>query len=246
MLRIENLTKKYDSNVVLDDFNLNINHNEFVGFIGPNGVGKSTVIGCLCGIRKYEHGTIYIDGNLLKSNNSLAKRKVGVCFQDTIYDRFFSIYDSIRLYCMYQGYNRRTAKELSLNSLKKIGLIDYKDYMGDKLSGGMKKRFQIALSTAHNPDLLILDEPTAGVDLHIKEDLTIFLKNYITVSNKKTIILVSHDLDEISKLCTRAIFMKNGKIVNDVNINGQGSSESLYNIYNDNYRKTLWIILHYI
>ncbi|AOR24998.1 ABC transporter ATP-binding protein [Clostridium taeniosporum] len=211
MLEIKNLTKNYKSLNVLNNFSLTINNNDFLGLVGPNGVGKTTLIKCITGICKIQLGDILVDKKSLFKYPYETKQKIGVCFQNDTFDRFFNIYDTLKFNAMYNGLSKNEAIQRTDEVLKLVKLENKAKCYGNELSGGMKKRFQIAQSIIHNPEIIILDEPSAGVDLQLKEDLYQLLLDLHSKENK-TILLVSHYLDEIENLCNRAIFIKDCKL----------------------------------
>lgn len=232
MLEVKNLCKQYEANTVLTNLSVQIEMNDFVGLVGPNGIGKSTLIGCICGIVKYDSGEIFLNGISVAKNPYITKCKIGTCFQENIIDRFFNVFDTVRFNAMYHGLNRKEAIHRTNNILIKLKLFDKRYLFGEELSGGMKKRFQIAQTLVHDPDLIILDEPSAGADLELKEDLHRILKE-IHQDKNKTIILTSHYLEEICSLTTRILMLNNGQVVKDIkkgvaNSFDNGTVESLY------------------
>lgn len=234
MLNIIDLCKSYGNHKVFENLSLNVKPNDCIGILGPNGIGKSTLVGCICGVTKYNSGKILIDGKLINRNIFRSKRLIGVCFQDTIYDRFFNIRDSLRIYAMYHGINRKRAKKRADEVLEILKLTKYAKYTGDKISGGMKKRYQIAMATIHDPDLLILDEPTAGVDIELKQNLFEIIKSFLMKSSRKTIILITHNINEIKRICNRIVLIKKDGIavdrtLNEVNFTKGNYLENLYN-----------------
>lgn len=215
MLEVKNLCKQYKTNKVLESLSIKIETNDFVGLVGPNGVGKSTLIGCICGIVRHDSGEIFLDGSSIAKNPCITKCKIGTCFQESIIDRFFNVFDTVRFNAMYHGLNRQEAIHQTNNILRKLKLFDKRHLFGEELSGGMKKRFQIAQTLVHDPDLVIFDEPSAGADLELKEDLHRILRD-IHLDKNKTIILTSHYLEEICSLTTRILMLNNGQVVKDI------------------------------
>jgi ABC-2 type transport system ATP-binding protein len=217
MLEIKNVCKAYNKRPVLMELCLNIQSGEVIGIIGPNGVGKTTLVEAICGIVKLDSGEIILDGVSL-TGNKLIRNEIGICFQESIFDRFFTIYETMVHVAMYHGYSLKAAKLKSNAMLVALGLAEQKNMMGTQLSGGMKKRFQVAIAMVSDPKVLILDEPTAGVDLQIKEDIYSLLGNFCK-DNKKTVILIDHDFAEMTALCDRVVFIKNGGVVEESYIN---------------------------
>lgn len=234
MLEIHNLHKSYNNLKVLDGISLEIDDNDFVGLVGPNGVGKSTLIGCITGIVNFYEGDILFNNKSIKKYPYETKRNIGVCFQDNIFDRFFNIYDTIRFNAMYHGISRKDSFIKCNEALEALKLSDKKACFGTDLSGGMKKRFQIAQSIVHNPNFLILDEPSAGVDLELKEDIYNLLRLFIS-DKSRSILLTSHYIEEIKLLCNKVIFLKDGKVIKKLNKNEYDFSKD--NMLEDLYKQ---------
>lgn len=232
MLEISNLYKSYKDLKVLKNISLSINKNDFVGLIGPNGAGKTTLIKCICNVCRIDKGDILINNKSIIKNPYETKNQIGVCFQNDIFDRFFNIYDTLRFNAMYKGLSRAEAIKRTKKILKLLNIYNKAKCCGNELSGGMKKRFQIAQSIISNPQIIILDEPSAGVDLQLKEDLYHILQDLYL--QNKTIVLISHYLEEIKALCNRVIFLKDGRVIKDIRKDKIDFSKN--NILEDLYR----------
>jgi len=208
-IKIENLCKNYNGKIALDNINLDIPKGSFFALLGPNGAGKSTLINIIAGLTKKTSGKITIENYDLDLQTNLAKRKIGVVPQEIILDVFFTVYESLEIYAGYYGI--RPAMRKTLEIINSVGLTDKMHSKPRQLSGGMKRRLLVAKAMVHSPEVLILDEPSAGVDLNLREDLW----NYLIKLNQSgtTIILTTHYLEEAEKLCDYVSFINKGKII---------------------------------
>ncbi len=214
MLEITNLVKVYNGKerlTAVDNISLSVPRGSFFGLLGPNGAGKSTTIHCITGITQPSSGTITIDGTDVVSEYKLARTKVGLSPQEfnvNIFDTPAKIIDYMG---GYYGI-RKAEREKRINELiERFDLQKHRNATFQKLSGGLKRRVILARALVHTPDLLILDEPTAGVDVEQRYDLWRYLKELN--ENGKTIILTSHYLEEIQYLCNEIAIINHGKIV---------------------------------
>ena len=217
MLVIENLVKNYGETEAVKDISLTIQRGSFFGLLGPNGAGKSTTIHCITGIAQPTSGTILIDGTDVVKEYKLARTKVGLSPQEFNVDIFATPAELMDYMGGYYGMNKaeRTARIDAL--IKRFDLEEHRDVRFEKLSGGLKRRAMLGRALIHTPDLLILDEPTAGVDVEQRHGLWEYLKEMN--ERGKTIILTSHYLEEIQYLCNEIAIIDQGTIV------AQGSKE---------------------
>ncbi|MCF8462343.1 MAG: ABC transporter ATP-binding protein [Rickettsiaceae bacterium] len=209
-LKIENLVKSYSkSKLALNDINLEIPKGSFFALLGPNGAGKSTLINIIAGIAKKDSGKIDIMGYNFDLENTMAKRQIGIVPQEIMLDSFFTVYEALDIFAGYYGIrpNNRRTDEL----IDALGLSDKKYTLTRKLSGGMKRRLLVAKAMVHSPKVLILDEPSAGVDIVLREQLW----EYLLKLNKEgtTIILTTHYLEEVKRLCDYVSFINKGSII---------------------------------
>jgi len=213
MLEIKNLTKKYGDKVAVDNISLSIPRGSFYGLLGPNGAGKSTTIHCITGIAQPTSGQILVDGTDVVKDYKKARTKVGLSPQEFNVD-FFSTTEQLMDYMGgYYGIKAPQRKERIEGLLERFDLLEYRDVKFQKLSGGLKRRAILGRALVHTPDLLILDEPTAGVDVEQRRDLWAYLKEMN--ERGKTIILTSHYLEEIQYLCNEIAIINHGKIVSE-------------------------------
>ncbi len=212
-ISIKNLSKTYRSknNVVkaLDDVSLDIPRGSFFGLLGPNGAGKSTLINILASLVKKDTGAITICDINFEQHLNKAKAKLGVVPQELILDPFFTVREALDFYAGYFGVPK--AKRRTDELISALGLDDKCEVGPRSLSGGMKRRLLVAKALVHDPEIIILDEPTAGVDVELRDQLW----KYIKKLNKagKTIILTTHYLEEAEELCDQIAIINHGKII---------------------------------
>jgi|SRR3989344_1916976 len=209
---INKLTKRYKKGVTaLHDVNLKIKKGEIFGLLGPNGAGKTTLINCIASIAAITEGSILIDGNDVIKDYLEAKKLIGLSPQDMNFDIYFNIYDILVYQAGYYGIRKKYAIEKTEKMLKLFGLYDKKKKEVLSLSGGMKRKFSIAKAMIHEPKILILDEPTAALDVDARIDLW----KYIRKINKEgvSIILTTHYIEEAEELADRVCIINKGRIL---------------------------------
>ena len=211
-LEIKNLTKTYKNNVeALRGINLSVERGDFFALLGPNGAGKSTTIGIIASLVNKTSGSVSICGTDVDDNFPLAKSKLGVVNQEFNFSQFEKVIDVITAQAGYYGVDFKTATEKAESYLKKLGIWDKKNSIVRELSGGQKRRVMIIKALIHEPELLILDEPTAGVDIELRRSLWDFL---IDINNAgTTIILTTHYLEEAENLCRNIAIIDEGQII---------------------------------
>jgi ABC-2 type transport system ATP-binding protein len=221
MLEIKNLTKVYGSGAkaktAVDNISLSIPRGSFFGLLGPNGAGKSTTIHCITGIAQPTAGQILVDGIDVVKEYKRARTKVGLSPQEFNVYVFATTEQLMDFMGGYYGIPKAVRQERINELIARFDLGEHRDMKFQKLSGGLKRRAMLGRALVHTPELLILDEPTAGVDVEQRHDLW----NYLREMNErgKTIILTSHYLEEIQALCNEIAVIDGGKIV------AQGSKE---------------------
>ncbi len=211
-VEIRNLRKTYSGGVeALKGIDLTVPVGEFFGLLGPNGAGKTTTIGITTGLVRITDGSVKVMGRDVVRQFRQARRHIGLAAQELNFDWFFAIEDLMLLQAGYYGVGRKTARRNTDRLLDTFGLSGKRQAKPRQLSGGMKRRFQIARSLVHDPDILILDEPTAGVDVELRHKLW----EYLTRLNKegKTVILTTHYIEEAEKLCQRVAIIDRGRII---------------------------------
>ncbi|MFY9265723.1 MAG: ABC transporter ATP-binding protein [Solirubrobacterales bacterium] len=211
-LQITDLTKRYATGTeALKGVSLAIEPGEFFGLLGPNGAGKSTLIHCTTGLAQPTSGEIEIFGNDAIHHYKAARRAVGLAPQDLNLDWFLTVEESLDYHGGYFGMGRRERRERTDELLETFSLGEKRDQRTRTLSGGMKRRLILARALMHRPRLLILDEPTAGVDVELRLELW----HYVQRINGEgtTIMLTTHYLEEAEQLCSRIAFINEGEIV---------------------------------
>ena len=203
--------KKNKKTWALQNFNIQIKIGSIHGLLGPNGAGKSTFINILGSLVKKDSGNINICNLNIDSETKQSKFKIGIVPQELNIDPFFTPYELLELQAGLYGI--RKAKRKTDEILENVGLIDQKNSYARTLSGGMRRRLLVAKALVHSPEMLILDEPTAGVDVDLRKSLW----NYIKKINKlgTTICLTTHYLEEAEELCDRITILNNGKVIKD-------------------------------
>lgn len=211
-LSIQNLTKTYDNGFeALKGIDLCIEQGDFFALLGPNGAGKSTIIGIISSLVNKSGGSVTIYDKDIDQELTLAKSFIGLVPQEFNFNVFEPIEEIVINQAGYYGIDRHEAKKRTEKLLKQLSLWEKRKEMARNLSGGMKRRLMIARSLVHNPQLLILDEPTAGVDIEIRHTMWQFLKKINAAGT--TIILTTHYLEEAESLCKNIAIIDNGKIV---------------------------------
>jgi len=219
-LRIEDLVKRYQTGVeALRGVSLDIAPGELFGLLGPNGAGKSTLIHCTTGLAQPTSGSIRVFGFDAIDRYADARQAVGLAPQEPNLDWFLTVEETLDYHAGYFGMPKRERRERSRELLETFSLTEKRDERTRTLSGGMKRRLILARAMMHRPRLLILDEPTAGVDVELRLELW----HYVQRINQEgtTILLTTHYLEEAEQLCDRIAFIAEGQIV------GLGTSQEL-------------------
>lgn len=212
-IQISDLKKSYKNVHALNGVNVNISNGEFFGLLGPNGAGKTTTINILTGLVFKDSGNCLVFGKDTVVDYRRTRSKIGIAAQELSVDWFFSIEKLLFFQAGYYGINRIDAKPKIDELLNKLGLEKKRDSKLRQLSGGMKRRFQIAKALVHDPDILILDEPTAGVDVELRHELWNYLRELH--SQGKTILLTTHYIEEAELLCENVSIIDDGKILKE-------------------------------
>lgn len=211
-LQITNLSKVYGNGfTALKNVNLTVPQGEFFALLGPNGAGKSTMIGIISSLFKPTEGSIEIFGTDLLQNPSIAKQYLGIVPQEFNFNQFEKVEDILITQAGYFGISAKDSRPRAKKLLTALGLWDKRNNKARELSGGMKRRLMIARALIHKPRLLILDEPTAGVDIELRRSMWEFMQQ-INEEEKTTIILTTHYLEEAEQLCRYIAILDHGEI----------------------------------
>ncbi len=216
-LEVKNLKKTYANGVeALKGISLNVQEGDFFAFLGPNGAGKSTLIGIISSLVNASSGEVNIFGTSVQKNRSLAMSYIGLVPQELNFNQFEKPLEIIVNQAGYYGINRKEALERAEKYLRQLQLWDKHDAPSRMLSGGMKRRLMIARAMINQPRLLILDEPTAGVDIEIRRSMWEFIRGI----NEKgtTVILTTHYLEEAEELCRNIAIIDHGEIVRNTDM----------------------------
>jgi ABC-2 type transport system ATP-binding protein len=206
----KNVSKNYKQLKAVDGISLTIEKGEFFGLLGPNGAGKSTLINMMAGLVKPSNGSISVMGFNVNKEYQEARHSVGIVPQELVFDPFFNVREMLRFQAGYFGKDKSNDKWVD-EVIERLDLTDKASTNMRKLSGGMKRRALIAQALVHRPPVIVLDEPTAGVDVELRQKLWSFIKELNNEGH--TIVLTTHYLEEAEALCNRVAMMKSGKIV---------------------------------
>jgi ABC-2 type transport system ATP-binding protein len=212
-ISFQSVSKTYPSRgdglKALDDVTFDIEEGEFFGLLGPNGAGKTTLISILAGLARATSGRVTVHGHDVQAEYWETRRRLGVVPQELVFDPFFNVREALRIQSGYFGVRNNEAWISEL--LESLGLADKADANMRQLSGGMKRRVLVAQALVHKPPVIVLDEPTAGVDVELRQTLWQFIARL----NKQghTVLLTTHYLEEAEALCGRIAMLKTGKVV---------------------------------
>lgn len=209
VVKVSNLVKRYKELIALDHFNMEVKQGEILGLLGPNGCGKTTAINCILALLAFDKGEIEIFGKKMNPNSYDIKRQIGVVPQEVSIFEFLTVRENIDYFCGLYVDDSSARKSYVDEAIEFVGLKEYEKFYPRKLSGGLKRRLNIACGIAHKPKLIFLDEPTVAVDAQSRN----FILNGIKRLNEEgsTIIYTTHYLEEAEMLCKRIIIMDNGK-----------------------------------
>lgn len=209
VVEVKNLVKRYDELIALDHFNMQVKDGEILGLLGPNGCGKTTAINCILSLLNFDKGEIKVFGEKMTPNSYNLKRQIGLVPQEvSVFDNL-KVYENIDYFCGLYIDDKNQRKQYVNEAIQFVGLEDYIKFYPKKLSGGLKRRLNIACGIAHKPKLIFLDEPTVAVDAQSRN----FILDGIKKLNAEgsTIIYTTHYLEEVERLCNRIIIMDKGR-----------------------------------
>lgn len=210
MIQVENITKRYGSFTAVDEINFEIEEGEIVGFLGPNGAGKSTTMNMITGFIEPTSGRIIIDGYDISKKPKKAKKQIGYMPEGVPLYGELTVKEFVTYMAELKGVARKEKKEMVQKVIKETGLEDVEDKLTRNLSRGYKQRVSMAGALVSNPKVIILDEPTVGLDPKQVTEIRALIKK---LGKDHTVILSSHILSEVSQICNRVIIINKGKIV---------------------------------
>jgi ABC-2 type transport system ATP-binding protein len=208
-IKVSAVRKRFGSLVAVDGIDLGIGQGEFFGLLGPNGAGKTTLISIIAGLARADSGRVCVMGHDVVADYRLARSNLGVVPQELVFDPFFSVRETLRFQSGYFGLRSNDAWIDEI--LHNLGLTDKADANMRSLSGGMKRRVLVAQALVHRPPVIMLDEPTAGVDVELRQTLWKFISRLNRDGH--TIVLTTHYLEEAETLCGRIAMLKGGRLV---------------------------------
>ena len=221
-IEIKNLNKRYNNILAVKDINFKINKGSIVGLLGPNGCGKTTTIGMMLGLIKPTSGTVFIKGQNIENENNRTKilEKVNFISPYVELPKKLTVEENLKVYGKLYGVNNLEDKISDL--MKQLNLFEFKKRKTGELSSGQKNRVSLAKALINDPEILLLDEPTASLDPDVGDYIRTYIENFASQKGK-TILLASHNMNEVERLCTEVMMMKNGTIID------RGTCESLIN-----------------
>lgn len=208
-ITIQSVSKHFGDLTALDHVSFTVEPGEFFALLGPNGAGKTTLISALAGLTRPESGSIQVMGHDVQGDFRAARQNLGVVPQELVFDPFLSVRETLTFQSGYFGLTRNSAWIDEL--LFKLGLSDKAGVNMRALSGGMKRRVMVAQALVHRPPVIVLDEPTAGVDVELRQSLWRFVRELNQAGH--TIVLTTHYLEEAQALCSRIAMLKQGKLI---------------------------------
>ena len=222
IVEMTDIVKRYKELVALDHFNLEVAQGEIFGLLGPNGCGKTTAINCMLSLTQYESGTVELFGQPMSGDQFDLKRRIGLVMQDIGVYETLTVQENIDYFCGLYISDRKMRQDYVNQAIEFVGLDKFRKFKPDKLSGGLKRRLNLACGVAHKPDLIILDEPTVQVDSQSRNHIMQGIE--ALAQEGKTIIYTTHYMEEVERLCDRLLIMDRGKVL------VSGTSEEIKNM----------------
>ena len=219
-IEITNLNKKYKNTLAVKNINFTINKGKIIGLLGPNGCGKSTTIGMMLGLIKPTSGTVFINGENIENNRTNLLEKMNFISPYIELPKKLTIEENLDVYGRMYGVKKLKVKIAEL--MERLNLIEFKKRKTGELSSGQKNRVSLAKALINDPEILLLDEPTASLDPDVGDYVRSIIENF-SANGTKTILIASHNMNEVERLCDEVMMMKNGEIID------QGTSKDLVN-----------------
>lgn len=224
IIEVKNLTKKYKDLKAVDDLSFEVKKGEILGLLGPNGSGKSTTINCLLSLLNYQNGSIKIFGEEMTPTSYEIKKQIGVIFQEIAVFEELTVYENIDYFCGLYISDKSLRKSYVMDAIKLVGIEDFINFYPKRLSGGLKRRLNIACGIAHKPKLIFLDEPTVAVDPQSRNNILDGIKKLR--NDGATILYTTHYMEEVELICDRIIILDKGRII------ASGTSDELKKLAN--------------
>ncbi len=210
ILQTKDLVKRFGNLTAVSKLSLEVREGEIFGFLGPNGAGKSTSINMMCGLLRPDSGQIFIKGKPVNTADPELRYHVGMCPQSIIVWSKLTCYEQLVFMAEMYGVKKTVARERALSLLNRMGLEAKKNKLASTLSGGMLRRLNIILALVHDPDIVVLDEPEAGLDPQSR----VLVRDYIrSLARVKTVVLTTHNMDEAERMCDRVAIIDNGRLL---------------------------------
>ena len=211
IIEVKGLVKRFGNKVAVDSIDLDVYNGEIFAFLGPNGAGKTTTVRVLSTLTDFDEGIVKVDGYDIREHSNQAKRRMGVIQQHISLDKDLTVWENMMQHTMYHKIPKSERRNRIDELVRYVGLEEYTDYMVNSLSGGWKKRVSIVCALLHNPKILFLDEPTAGLDIQARRMLWDLIKKLNM--DGTTTFLTTHYIEEAEALCHRVGIINNGKII---------------------------------
>ena len=230
-IEINNLNKKYRNILAVNNINFKINKGTIVGLLGPNGSGKSTTIGMILGLIKPSSGTVIINGQNIEKHRTHLLEKMNFISPYVELPKKLTVEENLEIYGRLYGV--KNLKDKISDLLKKLNLTEFRKRKTGELSSGQKNRISLAKALVNDPEILLLDEPTASLDPDVGDYIRGYIENYAS-NNGATILLASHNMNEVERLCHKVLMMKNGEIIDEgkcdelVNKHGRKNLEEVF------------------
>jgi ABC-2 type transport system ATP-binding protein len=210
VLQTQHLTKRFGALTAVDDLSLEVYEGEIFGFLGPNGAGKTTSISMMCGLLKPDAGQVLLHGKPVHGGDTEARALVGVCPQEIIIWDKLTCLEQLEFIGEAYGVPRKVARHRGAEWLERLGLAAKAGELGGRLSGGMKRRLNIALALVHDPQIIVLDEPEAGLD---PQSRVLMRETIRSLARIKTVILTTHNMDEAERVADRVAIIDHGRLI---------------------------------
>jgi len=204
------LTKRYGALTAVQELSLEVFEGEVFGLLGPNGAGKTTSINMMCGLLKPDSGQVFVRGKAITDGDASVRSRVGVCPQDIVLWKDLTCLEQLQFIGQMYGLRAAAARESSERLLKELDLVERRDQLARTLSGGMQRRLNLAMALVHDPEILVLDEPEAGLDPQSRVMVREYLKS---LARQKTLIITTHNMDEADRVADRVAIIDHGKLL---------------------------------